>query len=94
MVQRKFEARIDWEPDTHGLGQFANHMLVTYDGAIYTLRFYQILPPPLANMEEETLQSIDSIAARHITTLVISSATMPSIIRALEDVVENESKES
>lgn len=86
MNDDKIQVKIEWEPDGDALGKFANHMLVTYDGAVYTLRFYQLLPPPLLNTDAAAI--IDHITARHLTTLVVPAATLPSIVHALQDVLE------
>lgn len=88
MNDDKIQVRIEWEPDGNTLGAFANHMLVTYDGAVYTLRFYQLLPPPIAGMDAAAVRAIDRVTARHLTTLVVPAATLPSIVRALQDVLE------
>lgn len=82
-----FEIRIDWEPDSEK-GQFANHMLVNFDGSVFTLRFFQVLPPSLPVLNEEAIRSIESIPGRHVATLVVAKDTLPSIAEVLNGLVE------
>lgn len=82
------KVRIDWEPDNQK-ADFANHMLVTFDGAVYTLRFYQVLPP-IDLIQEEFAQHIESIPGRHVATIVIASETMPGVVRALQDTMKRQ----
>jgi len=88
MAEEQIQVRVTWEPDSDKPAYFTNHMFVTYDGAVYTLRFYQLLPPVVAGLDAAAVNTIDSVSARHITTLVVPAATLPSIVRALQDVLK------
>lgn len=79
------KVRIDWEPDNHK-ADFANHMLVTFDGAVYTLRFYQVLPQ-IDLLQEGATRHIESIPGRHVATIVIANETMPGVVRALQETM-------
>jgi hypothetical protein len=81
------EVRIEWEPD-QGKGQFANHMLVNFDGTVFTLRFFQVLPPALGVLDEETIRTIESVPARNVATLVVAKETLASFADVLNSMVE------
>lgn len=76
--------RLDAEEDVHAV--FVNHATVNFDGATYTLRFYQVLPPPL--LPENDLP--EEIKGNHMVTLAISAGNMPAIMRALQSLIEEE----
>lgn len=80
------QVRIDWEPDEQK-GAFANHLVVSFDGVMYTLRFYQVLPPALPVLNEQALSAIKSVPGRHVTTLVVAKDTLPGIVGALQELM-------
>ena len=76
--------RIDWDVDEQK-GIYANHLIATFDGAAYTLRFYQVLPPAISGAED--LQSIESVPGRHVATLVVAKDTLPAIVDVLQEML-------
>ena len=62
---------------------FVNHAVVIFDGATYTLRFFQVLPPTISNDEIP-----DRITGRHMVTLLVSAGNMPAILDILQNLVE------
>lgn len=85
------KVRIDWELDDQK-ADFANHMLVTFDGAVYTLRFYQVLPP-IELINEESAKHLESVPGRHVATIVIAGETMPAVVRALQDTMTRQDRQ-
>ena len=86
MAEDEFvEVKIDWEPDPT-VAKFANHLLVNFDGAVFTLRFFQVLPPTAFN--SEAMREIESVPGRHVATLVVAKETMPSFADVLNRMVE------
>jgi hypothetical protein len=71
------------ETPTEESALFVNHVAAVFDGATYTLRFFQVLPPTVI---EEPLP--ESIAGRHMVTLTISAGNMPAIFKVLRNLVE------
>jgi hypothetical protein len=79
------EIKIEWEPDT-APAQFANHLLVNYDGAVFTLRFFQVLPPTV--LDPEKMHDVESVPGRHVATLVVAKDTLPSFSDVLKRMVD------
>lgn len=75
--------RVRLEASTEESAVFVNHVAAVFDGATYTLRFFQVLPPTVL---EEPMP--DSITGRHMATLTISAGNMPAIFRVLQDLVK------
>lgn len=75
--------RVRLEAPTEETAVFVNHVAAVFDGATYTLRFFQVLPPTVL---DEPLS--DSIAGRHMVTLTISAGNMPAIFTVLQDLVK------
>jgi len=75
--------RVRLEAPTEESALFVNHVAAVFDGATYTLRFFQVLPPAVL---EGPLP--DSIAGRHMVTLTISAGNMPAIFSVLRNLVE------
>lgn len=65
---------------------FVNHASVVFDGASYTLRLFQVLPP--VALDEDHLPQ--AVRGRHVVTLAISAASMPAIFDSLRSVVEQQ----
>jgi hypothetical protein len=82
--------RIDWEADEQK-GIYANHLIATFDGAAYTLRFYQVLPPAISGGED--LQAIESVPGRHVATLVMAKDTLPAIVHVLQGMLGRQESE-
>lgn len=82
-----YRVRIDWEEDQQK-GAFANHLLISFDGAVYTLRFYQVLPP--VAFGPEALQAVEAVPGRHVTTLVVAKDSMPGIVEVLQGMVNRQ----
>lgn len=79
------EIRIDWEPDKKK-AQFANHLLVNFDGAVYTLRFFQVLPPTV--LAPEQAREIESVPGRHVASMVVAKETLPGFIEVLKQMAD------
>lgn len=75
--------RVRLEAPTEENAVFVNHVAAVFDGATYTLRFFQVLPPTVL---DEPLP--DAITGRHIVTLTISAGNMPAIFSVLRDLVK------
>lgn len=84
------KVRIDWETDEQK-GVYANHLIATFDGAAYTLRFYQVLPPAISATED--LQTIESVPGRHVATLVVAKDTLPALVDVLQGMLGRQGSE-
>lgn len=84
------ELRIDWEFDEQQ-GIYANHLIAAFDGAAYTLRFYQVLPPAISSAED--IQAIGSVPGRHVATLVVAKDTLPAIVDVLQGMLGRQGSE-
>lgn len=71
---------IKWESHESERALFANHLTLVFDGSVYTLRFYQALPPTVVDRNNPPTE----IVAHHIVTLAISAGDMPSIVDLLQ----------
>ena len=83
---------IDRESDEDRRAEVANHLIASFDGATYTLRFYQVLPPVELALDTEAVRSLKGVKGRHITTLAVSAASMPAITQVLQDVLRRQLK--
>lgn len=75
--------RVRLEASSEESAVFVNHVAAVFDGATYTLRFFQVLPPVVL---EEPLPV--SVTGRHMVTLTISAGSMPAIFSVLHDLVK------
>lgn len=83
---------IAWESDENQRAEFVNHLVTSFDGATYTLRFYQVLPPVELALDMAAVGDLQVVKGRHVTTLVISAASMPAIVQVLQDVLQRQSQ--
>lgn len=91
-MDQPIQLRIDWELDDGKRAEFVNHLLISSDGNNFALRFYQVLPPALDPNDVEAIQKITTVKAHHIVTLAISAASMPAIVKALQEVLDGDKK--
>ena len=91
-VSEEIRLRIDWEDDADKSAEFANHVVASFDGATYTVRFYQVLPPVQAIVDPVGFRQAKTVKGRHVATLVINSQTLPGIVQALQNVMRQENK--
>lgn len=80
---------ISWDTDEAATAQFVNNLLVTFDGANYIIRFYQVLPPAIHPSDTEAWAELKNVRAKHIITLVVSAGNMPDIVAALQRSTEH-----
>lgn len=83
---KEIKVQIDWEDDDQA-GGFVNHLLASYDGAVYTLRFYQVLPPALLAIDPPAEQKVESVKGRHITTMVVTHDTLSKLVGVMQDLM-------
>ena len=81
---------IDWQKDGQP-GQFANRVITTFDGAVYTLRFFQLLPPLVVDGERPN--NFNSITAKLVATIVVSKDSWPEFSQCLLTVSEEKEPE-
>lgn len=85
-IRKSVQMRLRFEAKEDERAVFVNHATANFDGSTYTLRFYQVLPPPL--LPENDLP--EEIKGNHMVTLAISAGNMPAILRVLQSLIEEE----
>lgn len=86
--QDAIRLRIDWETDGSKRAEYVNHLVLAFDGTVYTLRFYQVLPPLELAAKTANLQEIDAVSGRHIITMVVTPADLPGIAAVLSNALQ------
>lgn len=82
--RRELQLNIEWQPDDDKPVQVVNNATLLFDGSLYTLRLYLVLPPP--GLDEKTT----SVSARHVGTFVISAGDMPAIRKLINSVTDHQ----
>ncbi len=75
---------IEWQPDDDKPAHVINHATLLFDGSLYTLRLYLVLPP--LTVDEKTT----SVPARHVGTFVISAGDMPAIRKLINSIGDHQ----
>ena len=83
----EIKVRIDCAEDSQAAA-FANHLIASFDGAVYTLRFYQVLPPALLAIDPSAARQLESIPGRPVTTLVVTPETLANLVDVLHGILD------
>jgi hypothetical protein len=68
--------------------KFSNHVVVQNEGSEVYISFFEIQPPMLTGTEEtrrKKIQELDSVTARCVTRVIITTARLPSLINVLTE---------
>lgn len=89
----EIRVRIAWAEDDQPAA-FVNHLIASFDGAVYTLRFYQVLPPALLAIDPSAAQQIESVPGRAVATMVVTPDTLAHLVDVLHGLLNRNTADS
>jgi hypothetical protein len=92
-MSEEIKVRIEWAEDDQAAA-FVNHLIASFDGAVYTLRFYQVLPPALLAIDPSAARQIESVPGRPVATMVVTPDTLANLVDVLHGILERKATES
>lgn len=92
-MSEEIKLRIDWAEDGQAAA-FVNHLIASFDGAVYTLRFYQVLPPALLAIDPSAARQIESVPGRPVATMVVTPETLANLVDVLHGMINRNTADS
>lgn len=85
--QNAIRLPIRWESDAGKQAQFVNHVVLAFDGTVYTLRFYQVLPPVEVAAKSVSLQDVDFVFGKHVSTIVLTPQDYAGVVAVMQNAL-------